>query len=79
MRYRGEPYVHLIFIASTPGRVSPTVTDLSLVANELDECEDDPGLRLELGGALLEPEEDNSEKVDDEGDKCLEILSERLC
>jgi hypothetical protein len=32
-----------------------------------------------LGGALIKPEEDNSEEVDDEGDKGLEILSERLC
>jgi hypothetical protein len=43
------------------GHSRPRLTGVSLATNEFDEqCEDDFGLCLELGGDLLEQEEDNT-------------------
>jgi hypothetical protein len=61
MRHRGESYPHMISIASThthPPR--SRLIGVSFPINEFDECRrDEIGLRLELGGELLEKEEGN--------------------
>jgi hypothetical protein len=63
MRYRGKAYPHIISIAC-PHPPRPRLSCVSLANDEFDEyCEDDCGLRLELGGELqlqlLERVEDN--------------------
>jgi hypothetical protein len=76
MGYRGALPAHDLH-REHPDPPWPRLTGVILATNEFDEqCEDDFGLRLELGGELLEQEEDNTGAT--EGKRESGALGERF-